>query len=115
MKKLVQYNEEETYDQLLQICRRCQVLSDVRRLRSDLVIVISKVEAHKGPLPIEFRLTVERLELEGRPSSKRINSLLKRLEDIKSILDQRIVSLSGKSIRRVPTSPFGPNNSAQHS
>ena len=48
LKKLVQYNEEETYDSLLQICRTCQVLSDVRRLRSDLVILISKVEAHKG-------------------------------------------------------------------
>ena len=29
-------------------CRTCQILSDVRRLRSDLVILISKVEAHKG-------------------------------------------------------------------
>jgi hypothetical protein len=48
LKKLVQYNEEETYESLMQICRDCQVLSDVRRLRSDLVILISKVEAHKG-------------------------------------------------------------------
>jgi DNA anti-recombination protein RmuC len=48
LKRLVQYNEEETYESLLQISRSCQVLSDVRRLRSDLVILISKVEAHKG-------------------------------------------------------------------
>jgi hypothetical protein len=48
LKKLVQYNEEDTYESLLQICRNCQILSDARRLRSDLVILISKVEAHKG-------------------------------------------------------------------
>jgi len=48
LKRLVQYNEEETYESLLQLCRNCGVLSDVRRLRSDLVILISKVEAYKG-------------------------------------------------------------------
>ena len=48
LKKLVQYNEEETYENLCQICRTLEVLSEVRRLRSDLVIIISKVEAYKG-------------------------------------------------------------------
>jgi len=48
LKKLVQYNEEETYESLRQLCQTCQILSDLRRLRSDLIILISKVEAHKG-------------------------------------------------------------------
>ena len=48
LKKLVQYNEEETYESLRQLCQSCQILSDVRRLRSDLIILISKVEAYKG-------------------------------------------------------------------
>jgi hypothetical protein len=99
MKKLIQYNEEETYESLLQICRSCQVLSDVRRLRSDLVILISKVEAHRGR---SFASSdVERLVAEGRSNRKKVDGLLRRLEDIKAVLDERIVTLSGKSIRRV--------------
>ena len=101
LKKLVQYNEDETYDALLQICRTCEILSDVRRLRSDLVILISKVEAHKGTTS-ESCLTIERLAAEGKTSNrKNIDGLLKRLNDIKAVLDERIVVISGKSIRRV--------------
>lgn len=51
LKKLIQYNEEETYESLRQLCQTCQILSDVRRLRSDLIILISKVEAYKGNAP----------------------------------------------------------------
>jgi hypothetical protein len=102
LKKLVQYNEEETFDSLIQICKTCQVLSDVRRLRSDLVILISKVEAHKGDNLYAFDLNVERLAAEGRSSNrKNIDGLLKRLEEIKAVLDERIVLLSGKATRRV--------------
>jgi len=101
LKKLVQHNEDETYEALLQICRTCQVLSDVRRLRSDLVILISKVEAHKGTM-FCYRLMLERLAAEGKTSNrKKIDGLLKRLDDIKAVLDERIVVISGKSIRRV--------------
>ena len=85
----------------MQICRDCQVLSDVRRLRNDLVILISKVEAHKGLFPPSF-LILERLSVENTTNRKNIDSLLKRLEEIKGVLDERIVVLSGKSMRRVP-------------
>lgn len=101
LKRLVQYNEDETYESLLQICRTCQILSDVRRLRNDLVILISKVEAHKGTGFINY-INIERLATEGKTSNrKNIDGLLKRLDDIKAILDERIVIISGKSIRRV--------------
>jgi len=43
----------------------------------------------------------ERLAGEGRPNRKNIDSLLKRLENIKAVLDEKIVVLSGKSMRRV--------------
>lgn len=101
MKKLIQYNEDETYDSLVQICRNCQILSDVRRLRSDLIILISKVEAHKGINFLDPWLIEERLAAEGKSKQKNIDGLLNRLEDIKGILDDRIVIISGKSIRRV--------------
>jgi hypothetical protein len=84
----------------MQICRDCQVLSDVRRLRNDLVILISKVEAHKGT-DLGLFLIVERLSGENKTNRKNIDSLLKRLEEIKGVLDERIVILSGKSMRRV--------------
>jgi len=101
LKRLVQYNEEETYESLLQICRTCQILSDVRRLRSDLIILISKVEAHKGT-NIEDCINLERLAAEGKTSNrKNIDGLLRRLDDIKTILDERIVVITGKSMRRV--------------
>jgi hypothetical protein len=50
-----------------------------------------------------WSLTIERLASEGRSNRKNIDGLLKRLEDIKMVLDERIVTLSGKSIRRVCT------------
>ena len=49
-----------------------------------------------------FDLTLERLAAEGRTSNrKNIDGLLKRLEEIKAVLDERIVVLSGKAARRV--------------
>jgi sorting nexin-25 len=64
LKKLVQYNEEETYESLKRLCQSCQILSDARRLRSDLIILISKVEAYKGMSPkihvANFRKTCSR-------------------------------------------------------
>jgi hypothetical protein len=101
LKRLVQYNEEDTYESLQQICRKCQILSDVRRLRSDLVILMSKVQAHKGNLIIERSDKIERLAVERRSKSKNVDGLLRRLEDLKAILDERIVVISGKSMKRV--------------
>jgi hypothetical protein len=102
LKKLIQHNEEETYEALVQICRNCQILSDVRRLRNDLIILISKVEAHKGMQPLVLFFNVERLAAEGKTSNrKKIDGLLKRLDDIKAVLDERIVVITGKSMRRV--------------
>ena len=44
---------------------------------------------------------VERLAAEGKSNRKKVDGLLSRLEDIKAVLDERIVVLSGKSIKRV--------------
>lgn len=46
-------------------------------------------------------LTVERAVAEGKPNRRNIDSLLKRLENLKAVLDEKIVVLSGKSMRRV--------------
>lgn len=47
------------------------------------------------------RLNIERLATEGKGNRKNIDGLLIRLGDIKDVLDDKIVFLSGKSIRRV--------------
>jgi hypothetical protein len=46
-------------------------------------------------------LTIERLESEGQVNKKNFDGLLKRLEGVKAVLDERIVEISGQSIRRV--------------
>ena len=51
---------------------------------------------------LEMVANLERLEAEEKTSNrKNIDGLLKRLDDIKIVLDERIVVISGKSIRRV--------------
>jgi sorting nexin-25 len=61
--------------------------------------------------PLLFDLTVERLASEGRASNrKNVDGLLKRLEEIKAVLDERVVVLSGKATRRVRPSRELSNN-----
>lgn len=63
--------------------------------------LLARLNIIKVPLLL-FDLTVERLASEGRASNrKNVDGLLKRLKEIKTVLDERVVVLSGKATRRV--------------